>query len=135
VHLISSMCATCPAHLTALNFISQTITIRQRKLNFYIEIPHSGECWTKKCNFFFFLQKYSLQGCIQKFLHCLPGVRTANGTALCHSMQLYHYFVSQSTEFCHHNTLHYFSTSVYCCKVYSVTDSVQKLLDTPSYLH
>jgi hypothetical protein len=30
-------------------------------------------------------------------------------------MQLYHYFVSQSSEFCHHNTLLCFSTSVYCC--------------------
>jgi hypothetical protein len=31
-------------------------------------------------------------------------------------MQLYHYFVSQSSEFCRHNPLCCFSTSVYCCK-------------------
>jgi len=31
-------------------------------------------------------------------------------------MQLYRYFVSQSSEFCRHNPLCYFSTSVYCCK-------------------
>jgi hypothetical protein len=31
-------------------------------------------------------------------------------------MQLYHYFVSWSSEFCHHNTLCCFSTSVHCCK-------------------
>jgi hypothetical protein len=30
-------------------------------------------------------------------------------------MQLYRYFVSQSNEFCHHNPLCCFSTSVYCC--------------------
>jgi hypothetical protein len=30
-------------------------------------------------------------------------------------VQLYRYFVSQSIEFCRHNPLCYFSTSVYCC--------------------
>jgi hypothetical protein len=30
-------------------------------------------------------------------------------------VQLYRYFVSQSSEFCHHNPLCCFSTSVYCC--------------------
>jgi hypothetical protein len=30
-------------------------------------------------------------------------------------MQLYRYFVSQSSEFSRHNPLCYFSTSVYCC--------------------
>jgi len=29
---------------------------------------------------------------------------------------LYRYFVSQSSEFCRHNPLCFFSTSVYCCK-------------------
>jgi hypothetical protein len=47
----------------------------------------------------------SLQGCIQKFLDCLPCMRTASGTALCQYVQLYHYFVSQSSEFYHHNPL------------------------------
>jgi len=36
------------------------------------------------------------------------------------------YFVSQSSEFCHHNPLCWFSS------VYFVIDSGQKLLDTPS---
>jgi len=30
-------------------------------------------------------------------------------------VQLYCYFVSQSSEFCRHNPLCCFSTSVYCC--------------------
>jgi len=38
-----------------------------------------------------------------------------NGTALCHWLQLYRYFVSQSSEFCRHNPSCCFSTSVYCC--------------------
>jgi len=29
---------------------------------------------------------------------------------------LYRYFVSRSSEFCHHNPLYCFSTSVYCWK-------------------
>jgi hypothetical protein len=55
-------------------------------------------------------------GCIQKFPDWPPGTRTANGTALCHQVQLYCYFVSQSIEFCRHNPLCCFSTSVYFCK-------------------
>jgi hypothetical protein len=54
--------------------------------------------------------------CIQKFPDWLPGARTANGTALCHQVQLYRHCVSQSSEFCRHNPLCCFSTSVYCCK-------------------
>jgi len=30
-------------------------------------------------------------------------------------VQLYRYFVSQSSEFCRHNPLCCFSTNVYCC--------------------
>jgi hypothetical protein len=45
-------------------------------------------------------------------------------------VQLYRYFLSQSSEFCRHNPLCCFSTSVYC---YFVIDSVRKLLDTHSY--
>jgi hypothetical protein len=56
-----------------------------------------------------------IQECIQKFLDWLPGARTANGTVLCHEVQLYHYFVSQFSEFYHHNPLCYFSRSVCCC--------------------
>jgi hypothetical protein len=54
--------------------------------------------------------------CIQKFPDWPPGARTANGTALCHKVQLYRYFVSQCNEFCSHNPLWCFSKNVYCCK-------------------
>jgi hypothetical protein len=37
-------------------------------------------------------------GCIQKFPDWPPGARTANGTAFCHQVQLYRYFMSQSSE-------------------------------------
>jgi hypothetical protein len=72
--------------------------------------------------------------CIQKFPDWPPGARTANGTALCYYVQFYCCFVSQSREFCHHNPLCYFSTSVCCCKRIIRYDSVRKLLVTPSYL-
>jgi hypothetical protein len=51
---------------------------------------------------------------IQKFPDWPPGARTANGTALCHEVHLYRYSVSESSELSRHNTLCYFSTSVYC---------------------
>jgi hypothetical protein len=44
-----------------------------------------------------------LRVCTQKFSDWSPGARTANGTALCHRVQLYRYFVIQSSEFCRHN--------------------------------
>jgi len=54
---------------------------------------------------------------IQKFPDWHPGTRTANGIALCHKVQLYRYFVSQSSELCRHNTFCCFSTNVFfCCK-------------------
>jgi hypothetical protein len=53
--------------------------------------------------------------CIQKFPDWPPRTRAANGTALCHYVQLYHCFVSQSSEFCRHNPLCCFSANVYCC--------------------
>jgi hypothetical protein len=56
-----------------------------------------------------------LRGCIQKFPDWLSGARTANGTALCHWVQLDRYFVSQSSEFCRNNSLCCFSTRVNCC--------------------
>jgi hypothetical protein len=52
-----------------------------------------------------------IRECIQKF----PDWAPANGTTLCHYVQLYRYFVSQSSEFCLHNPLCYFSTSACCC--------------------
>jgi hypothetical protein len=61
------------------------------------------------------ISKFYIWECIQKFPDWPPGARTANGTALCHYMQLYRYCVSQSSEFCRHNHLCCFSTSVYCC--------------------
>jgi hypothetical protein len=54
--------------------------------------------------------------CIQKFPDCPPGTRTVNGITLCHYVQLYRYFVSQSSEFFRHNPLCCFWTSIYCCK-------------------
>jgi hypothetical protein len=78
----------------------------------------------------------SVRGYIQKFPDRPPGARTANGTALCHYAQLFRYFVSQSSEFCRHNPLCCFPTSVYFCKSIFRYDSVRKLLDTPSrFLH
>jgi hypothetical protein len=62
-----------------------------------------------------FVGKEYIQVCIEKFPDWPPGARTANGTALCHYLQLYRYFVSQSSEFCRHNLLCFFSTSVCCC--------------------
>jgi hypothetical protein len=71
------------------------------------EIPHP--LWKPKV-------RYHVRGCIQKFPDWPSGARTANNTALCHKVHLYSYFVSQSTEFCLHNPLCCFSTSVcYCC--------------------
>jgi hypothetical protein len=49
------------------------------------------------------LALYGNKGCIQKFPDWLPGARTSNDTALYHWMQLYRYFMSQSSEFCSYN--------------------------------
>jgi hypothetical protein len=57
-----------------------------------------------------------IRGCIQKFPDWPPRAKTANGTVPFHQVQLYRYFVSQCGEFCRHNPLCCFSTSVYCCK-------------------
>jgi len=57
-----------------------------------------------------------LRGYIQKFPDWPPGARTANDTALCKYVQLYRYFVSQSSEFCRHNPLLCFSMWVYWCQ-------------------
>jgi hypothetical protein len=57
----------------------------------------------------------SIRECIHKFLDWPPGARIANGTALCHQMQSYRYFVSQSSEFCLHNPLCCFLMSVCFC--------------------
>jgi hypothetical protein len=53
----------------------------------------------------------SIRECIQKFPDWPPGAKTANGTARCHQVELYRYFVSQSSEFCRHNPLCCLSTS------------------------
>jgi hypothetical protein len=72
-----------------------------------------------------------IRGCIQKFPDWPPGARTANGTALCHYMQLYRYFVSHSSEFSA-ITLCVASQRVFIVVVYFVIDPVRKLMDTPS---
>jgi hypothetical protein len=57
--------------------------------------------------------KLHIRECIQKFPDWQLGARTANDTALCHEVQLYRYFMSQSGEFCRHNP---FLTNFYCWK-------------------
>jgi len=81
-----------------------------------------------------FLQCLGIRGYIQKFPDWPRGSRTANGTTFCHWMQLFRYFVSQSSEFCRHNHLCCFWTSVYCCKHTFLYDSVRKHLDNPRIL-
>jgi hypothetical protein len=76
-------------------------------------------------------ERLYIRGCIQKFPDWPPGARTANGTALCHYVQLYRYFVSHSSEFCHH-TLCVASQRVFIVAVYFVIDSLRRLLDTAS---
>jgi hypothetical protein len=49
-------------------------------------------------------------------------------------MKLYRYFVSQSSEFCRHNTLCCFPTSVYYCCCLFRYDSVRKLWIHPRIL-
>jgi len=48
-------------------------------------------------------------------------------------VQLYRYFVSQSSAVCHHNPLCCFSTIVYYCRLFRY-NSVRKLLDTQPYI-
>jgi hypothetical protein len=69
-----------------------------------------GVTWKHLCS--------HIRGCIQKFPVWPPGAKTANGTALCYRVQLYRYFVSQSSEFCRHSPLCCFSMSVCCCCCY-----------------
>jgi len=76
-----------------------------------------------------------IRGYIQKFPDWPPRARTANGTVICHNVQLYRYFVSQSGEFCCHGPLCCFSTSITKGKFIFRYDSVRKLLDTPSYMN
>jgi hypothetical protein len=59
-----------------------------------------------------FLLAIILRGHIQKFTDWPPGAITANDSW--HYVQLYRYFVSQSSEFCCHNSLCSFSISNYC---------------------
>jgi hypothetical protein len=64
----------------------------------------------------------NLRGCNQKF----PNWPPANGTALCHQVQLYRYFVSfAAITVC-------VATQRVFIAVYFVIDPVRKLLDTPS---
>jgi len=51
-------------------------------------------------------------------------------TALCHEVQLYRYFVSQSSEFCRHSPLCCLSTIVYFCYLFCY-QLRWKILDTP----
>jgi len=71
--------------------------------------------------------------CIQKFPDGPPGAGTSNGTSFLHYVQLYRYFVSQSSQFCPIYVCVASEWVFYCC-VYFVIDSIRKLLDTPSYI-
>jgi hypothetical protein len=82
---------------------------------------------------FFFPERSIIRGYIQKFPDWPPGARTANVTALCHYVQLYRYFVSQSSEFCRHSPLKRSAMNNTKGKLIFRYDSVRKLLDTPSY--
>jgi len=57
----------------------------------------------------------TLRACIYKFPDWPPGATTANGTAFCQWIQLYHCFVSQYNEFCRRKPLCCSRTRVYCC--------------------
>jgi hypothetical protein len=71
---------------------------------------------------------WTARGCIQKFPDWPPGGRAANGTALCHWLQLYRYSVSFAAI-----TLCVASQRVIPkVSVYFVIDSVRKFFDTPS---
>jgi len=50
---------------------------------------------------------------VKIWVHVFPSdlARTANGVTVCHWVQFYRYFVSQSSEFCHRNPFCCFSTS------------------------
>jgi len=48
-------------------------------------------------------KEFIIRVCIQKFPDWPPGARTANGRALCHYVQLYRHFVSESSEFYRRN--------------------------------
>jgi hypothetical protein len=91
-------------------------------------------CYVVMCLFLFciYMSVVTVRECNQKFPDWPSGARTANGTALCHYVQLYRYLVSQSSEFCRHNPLYCFSRNVCCCYCF-VIDLVRKLLDMPSY--
>jgi hypothetical protein len=105
----------CPTICLNLTF-SPVYVLRGASVILYIRYPVAS------------LIRNSIRGCIQKFPDWPTGARTASGTALCHQVQLCLYFLSQSSEFCRHNTLCCFLTSV-CC----IMDSVRELLDTHLY--
>jgi hypothetical protein len=102
--------------ITSVQYILRKIRAKNGKFN-----------WSSMCF-------CAVRGCIQKFPDWQPGVRTANGTALCHYVQLCRYSVSQPSEFCRHNPLCCFSTSNTKGKRIFRYDSVRKLLDTPTYI-
>jgi hypothetical protein len=60
-------------------------------------------------------RSWIIRGYIEKFPDWPLGARTENGTALYYYLQLYRYFVGQSSKFYRHNSLCYFSASVCCC--------------------
>jgi hypothetical protein len=94
--------------------VTNTVRYRKDRKNFCKTLILAVDLYGCE-TWLFILREEHIRGCIQKFPAWAPGARTANSTALCHWVQLYRYFVSQSSEFCRHNPLCCFSTSVYCC--------------------
>jgi hypothetical protein len=82
------------------------ITVFTRSLSWICRIQSTSSHHNSILSYFY---PVSVRGCIQKFPDWLPAARTANGTALCHHVHLYRYFVSQSSDFCSHSPLCCFS--------------------------
>jgi hypothetical protein len=131
-HIIRKV-ISLPLNCSAIHVPWRYSSIRVRASSAALK-HHIMETDAEEKNHAFLIYELVEQGCIQKFPDWPPGGRTANGTALCHLVQLYRYFVSQSRKFCRHNPLCCVSTSVYCCKRIFRYDSVRKLLDTPSQI-
>jgi hypothetical protein len=101
---------------------------------FSICVSLNSQIVNTECDLLFITKSTSLyvRGCIQKFRtgrleRELQMVQLSATTYSCIAI-----FVSQSSEFCRHNPLCCFLTSVYCSCLFRY-DSVRKRLDTTSY--
>jgi len=71
--------------------ITASLGAEQSKVN-----TTASTCWEG-------INKLNMRGCNHKFPDWPHGARTANCTALCHQVQLYHHSVSRCIKFCRHN--------------------------------